>query len=117
MPPPGVARQVETRRLEAWLEAWLERRSDRPHERPAEVKPQAVMRPTPTHVKGSPHAHIVPRQHVRGREELGEILAIRHTRERLRRPAADIGFLARGNPYMASRGIAPTTTLRASARG
>ena len=44
-------------------------------------------------------------------------LAIRHTRECLRRPAADIGSLARGKPYMAGRRIAPTTALRASARG
>ena len=54
--------------------------------------------------------------HIRGREELGENIAICHTRERLRRPAADIGSLARGNPYMASRRIAPATELRANAR-
>ena len=51
------------------------------------------------------------------REELGITHAIRHTCERLRKPAADISSLARGNPNMASRRIAPTTTLRASARG
>ena len=45
------------------------------------------------------------------------ITAIRQTCDRLRRPAAEIGSLARGNPYMSSRGIAPTTPLRASARG
>ena len=39
------------------------------------------------------------------------------TRERLRRSAADIASFARGYPYTASRGIAPTTALRASARG
>ena len=42
---------------------------------------------------------------------------IRHACEYLRRPAADIGSLARGIPCMASRRIAPSTTLRASARG
>ena len=52
-----------------------------------------------------------------GREGLGANLEIRHTCERLRRPAADIGSLARGCLYMASRRIAPTTALRASARG
>ena len=42
---------------------------------------------------------------------MGENLAIRHTCEYLRRPAADIGSLARRNPYMAGRRIAPTTAL------
>ena len=52
------------------------------------------------------------------REELEIHLAMRHTRERLRRPAAGIDPLARGYLYyMASRRIAPTTALRASARG
>ena len=41
---------------------------------------------------------------------------MRYTCDRLRRPAVDIGSLARGNPLMASRRIAPTTALRASAR-
>ena len=36
--------------------------------------------------------------HIRGREVLGGTLAIRHTCERLRRRAADIGSLARGSP-------------------
>ena len=52
-----------------------------------------------------------------GQTGVGEDLAIRHARERLRRPAADIASLARANLYMASRRIAPTTALRASARG
>ena len=56
-------------------------------------------------------------RYVRSREELGVDLAIRHWRERLRRPAADIGSLARGNPYMASRRIASTTKQQASALG
>ena len=47
----------------------------------------------------------------------GGNVEIRHPCERLRRPAADIGSLARGCLYMASRWIAPTTALRASARG
>ena len=50
------------------------------------------------------------------REELGGNVEIRHPCERLRRPAAGIGSLARGNPYTVSRRIAPTTALRASAR-
>ena len=37
----------------------------------------------------------------RRREELGVNFAMRHTRERLRRPAADIGALARGSHYLA----------------
>ena len=41
---------------------------------------------------------------------------MRHTRDRLRTPAADIDSVARGYPYMASRRIAPTTPLRASTR-
>ena len=40
----------------------------------------------------------------------------RDARECLRRPAADIGALARGHPYVASRSIAPSTALRASGR-
>ena len=59
----------------------------------------------------------VQQSHIRGREELEGNVEIRHPRERLRRPAADIASLARGIPYMASRRIAPTTALRASARG
>ena len=43
-----------------------------------------------------------------GRQELGGNVEIRQTRERLRRSAADIGPLTCGNPYMASRRIAPT---------
>ena len=42
---------------------------------------------------------------------------IRHSCERLRSPTPDIGSLAHGYPYMASRRIAPTTVLRGSARG
>ena len=42
---------------------------------------------------------------------------IRHARECLRRPTADIGSLARGTPCTTSRRIAPTTVLRANARG
>ena len=63
-----------------------------------------------------PAVHIGFRD-VCGREELGRNVEIRHTRECLRRSAVDIGPLARGSPYMASRRIAPTTALRASARG
>ena len=42
---------------------------------------------------------------------------IRHKCERLRRPATDIGSLARGNPCTASRRVAPTTALRTTAGG
>ena len=47
---------------------------------------------------------------------VGGNVVIRHTRECLRRSAADIGSRARGDHYMVSRRIAPTTALLASAR-
>ena len=56
-------------------------------------------------------------QDVWGREVRSRMQPIRHTCERLRSPTPDIGSLARGNPYVASRRIAPTTALRPSARG
>ena len=52
-----------------------------------------------------------------GREVRSRKQPIRHRCEPLRSPTPDIGSRARGNPYMASRRIAPRTALRASARG
>jgi len=78
---------------------------------------RSAKRSTNSSAEPDPCPPFVPPARVCRREELGGNVEIRYTCELVRRSAADIGSLARGDPYMAGRRIAPTTALRANARG